>query len=741
MAVVTRMPLSVSRARRFRECRLSFKLIYLDQVLTMPQGPLDFGRLLHRAIERLIGFLIKTRKEQATVAEVTAVWHEVLREMEAGDSALLAPAWDLFERFASRFRLDLEKVWKAEAKLAINWEGEPVEWDAPDAWLRGILDLVSLEGGAFSSVTDWKSAWAPLSTSAFSADLQPRTYAMLLHAVNPMLRFNKVKFHFIRWGITREATYSESDFTATLAEWRAISDAVEAALASTDPNAWRPTPGPQCSTCVSPDTPVLLDDYSWIPAGKIQPGERVIGVDEFPPRERLSRRMRIGEVTRVMSRRGSALRVITNRGAVVCSPDHLWLARTNAHYGAHWRQAESLRPGHHITWLVSPPATDPEDELYMGGYIRGLIDGDGAVQERRLETPTVRVAMADVEALERLTWYLQYFGLISHIEPFAAVGRAHIGPGGRLVRQTKPMWQVRFGGKHHDRAGIVTALLQWPLNVPTAAAGYLGGMFDAEGSLNQTYENGSGNLRISQVVGTPVHDRIGQAAEVAGLRLRREFFASSRGVGSYRLYGDSLVASYARFFTLTRPAIPRKRSLDGKPMWGSWARIEEILPAGENVELVDLTVSGPQTFIAAGFVSHNCPVIGYCPLATALKPVAIADSDSARRAAEFVIAHRALDQQLMRQLAAWVKAHGPLDVNGFRFDHWRSEALDYPVHQLLRIAQNYDLDAAELLNVNRRKLKRMPTGFLEELTQFATDPQRTKFSYRKPGDEEDDDTT
>lgn len=128
--------------------------------------------------------------------------------------------------------------------------------------------------------------------------------------------------------------------------------------------------------CLDPTTPVLTTDLRWIPIGEVQPGDRLIGVDEYPGDGQ--RKMRESVVEATWSTRKTALRITMEDGSsVVCSEDHRWLVRDMGKGGAtHWRYARNLKVGNHIKHVVSPWV---EDRSWEAGYLAGIYDGEGCV--------------------------------------------------------------------------------------------------------------------------------------------------------------------------------------------------------------------------------------------------------------------------------------------------------------------------------------------------------------------------
>jgi hypothetical protein len=156
----------------------------------------------------------------------------------------------ILNRFAQGFRLDVDRVWMPEAEMAVTWDGHPCTWQAPTVGLRGKADLALLLDRQTAHVWDWKSGWGMITERDLETDLQARTYGMLIHLLNTVITEVVVSFYYVRWGITRTATFGPQSHERTWAEWQAYSQSVEHMLdAPNDNKVWRPTPGARCATC------------------------------------------------------------------------------------------------------------------------------------------------------------------------------------------------------------------------------------------------------------------------------------------------------------------------------------------------------------------------------------------------------------------------------------------------------------------------------------------------------------
>lgn len=141
--------------------------------------------------------------------------------------------------------------------------------------------------------------------------------------------------------------------------------------------------------CLDPDTRVLTSDLRWVPVSEVRAGDELVGFDESLRKTRM-RRSTVEATKRVTKRR---LRLTTNHGTIVCSDDHQWVlygrartyhkkgytqlgGRRGRGRGHCWIQAKDIRAGDLLVKYCEPWEVD---ETREGGYLAGLLDGEGWV--------------------------------------------------------------------------------------------------------------------------------------------------------------------------------------------------------------------------------------------------------------------------------------------------------------------------------------------------------------------------
>jgi hypothetical protein len=136
-----------------------------------------------------------------------------------------------------------------ERALAVDASGRRVEWDAPEAFIRGRLDLVTVESQD-ATVFDWKSGWVSEDEEGLHLAWAPGLYAALLWAWAPRLEQVSVEYHYLRTRRVARVALTRVDAAETLAWARALASRIAAALAAPDdPRAFPPRPSTACATC------------------------------------------------------------------------------------------------------------------------------------------------------------------------------------------------------------------------------------------------------------------------------------------------------------------------------------------------------------------------------------------------------------------------------------------------------------------------------------------------------------
>jgi DNA polymerase I-like protein with 3'-5' exonuclease and polymerase domains len=140
--------------------------------------------------------------------------------------------------------------------------------------------------------------------------------------------------------------------------------------------------------CLSPETRLLTSGLQWKESGSIVEGEELIGFDEQLPVKRWGRRrLHPSLVEKVQRRKLPCVKVVTDKGSVVCYEGHEWLTRVRKygdkrHRGQYdWVPASKLKIGQQIAYLCDPW---DEDISYEAGYLRGVFDGEGWVSRQAL---------------------------------------------------------------------------------------------------------------------------------------------------------------------------------------------------------------------------------------------------------------------------------------------------------------------------------------------------------------------
>lgn len=327
-----------------------------------------------------------------------------------------------------------------------------------------------------------------------------------------------------------------------------------------------------CVYCLSPDTLILMADGSQKPLWNIRVGEAVIGTERVGAYRRYVKT----HVRAQWTTRKRAYRVVLADGTeIVASGDHRFLTErgwkyvTGAGFGAKQRAhltTNNKLMGFGLNGITQLTQARTFERDFRLGYLAGMIRGDGMLFSKNYTRRSgsihrarmFRLALADAEALNRSRLFLELEGVRTSTRPFVAAS------------PTRRAMSAIHTNKIADH-GAITALIAWP-DAPTDDwhAGFLSGVFDAEGSCSR------GILRIANK-----DDRM--LAQIT-----------------------QSMAALAVDSVLEPPAISRKLTIEGAAVKSAAAlEVVSIEDLGRECDMVDITTDSGD-FVANGVVSHNC---------------------------------------------------------------------------------------------------------------------------------------
>ncbi|WP_295841808.1 intein-containing Rv2578c family radical SAM protein [uncultured Microbacterium sp.] len=348
-----------------------------------------------------------------------------------------------------------------------------------------------------------------------------------------------------------------------------------------------------CSYCLSPDTLILKADGRQVPLSEIRVGDEIIGTEKGARyRQYVRTTVRAKWTTRKRLHRVT----LADGTEIEGSADHRFLTERGWKHVTDSPLAGEQRP--HLTvsnrlqgfGTGARPYAQAMGPDWRQGYLTGMVRGDAMILHKTYDDGNrvraihrFRLALADREALDLSKELLEQIGIVTMVRPFPV-------PAHRRPMTALHTAKMRDVARIEDYTAIPsTRSRDW-------MAGFLGGIFDAEGSCSR------GILRISN-------------ANEELLSLTEEAFAAFRfdavreparpnGVSKVRLRGG--LASRQRFFDIARPSITRKLNVCGTAVKTSAdLRVVNIEDIGYDIDMIDITTD-TEDFVANGVISHNC---------------------------------------------------------------------------------------------------------------------------------------
>ena len=127
-----------------------------------------------------------------------------------------------------------------EHKMALTADREPCDFDSPDRWVRGIVDLLIVDG-ADAYIVDYKTG-----SNRYPDPKQLKLMALMAYAHFPSIKKVKAGLLFVAHNTFVPESYDRDDMSRLWAEFLPTLERLRLAY---DNNIWPPTPNPLCGWC------------------------------------------------------------------------------------------------------------------------------------------------------------------------------------------------------------------------------------------------------------------------------------------------------------------------------------------------------------------------------------------------------------------------------------------------------------------------------------------------------------
>jgi len=226
-------PYSHSRLNTAR-CRRNFKKKYINGDPEVRGPNAEFGSVSHRVFEKIMRARVEEEEYDVRKIIEASSTHGVTER--AGE------IYDVVEKFVNYFRVDTSKVAGIEEKLAVDANHNPVDFDDKNAYFRGIVDLLEIDGNV-ATIIDYKTQFNILNDEDMNNNKQLSRYCWLVSKHFPQIDRFIVKIFFARYGATRSSTRGLGDITKTGVELDMSIQAIEKT------ETWEAIPSDVCLYC------------------------------------------------------------------------------------------------------------------------------------------------------------------------------------------------------------------------------------------------------------------------------------------------------------------------------------------------------------------------------------------------------------------------------------------------------------------------------------------------------------
>ena len=347
--------------------------------------------------------------------------------------------------------------------------------------------------------------------------------------------------------------------------------------------------------CVSPETKILMADYTEKSAADIKEGDELIGI-KLETQQHKQRKQIKTKVIHVKKGMDDMLDITLENGVKLrTTKGHLHYYFQGKTRDKYWKRADELKIGDKLVMIYNHHNFE-ETEDYKKGYLFGAYIGDGCYNfdESKQVYCDIRKGVAFIDVIHRVKQYWNDLGLETskiridkprQTNSLLADGRKVISKMDLAILSIRGINKIRY---------IKSILVKNPKSFEWCR-GYIAGLFDTDGCLNCRHE-----FLITQ---TKNQDEFMKFTIEC---INKLGYQAVKRYNEIKLHTDYMADNITMEFTqIIKPALEKKRNFLGQTYRYEPLEIVDIKPyTGEFVAIQ----TDEQTYIANGLVTHNCYV-------------------------------------------------------------------------------------------------------------------------------------
>lgn len=213
---MSKFPLSYSRLSTFENCQQQFDYLYVTKnVQVVESEAMAYGTRVHEALE----MYAKSRDEKYLTRE-TRKWKSLIDRL-----------------------LEKKGTHLYEYQMALTPELEPCDWMAKDVWLRGIADVLVVDGDT-AYCLDWKTG------KVRDNPTQLQLFACMVFLHFPEVQTVKTAFVWLKFDQVTDMIYKRSMFDPM---WRNLMQRFDYVQETIDLGVFEAKPSGLCRWCAARD--------------------------------------------------------------------------------------------------------------------------------------------------------------------------------------------------------------------------------------------------------------------------------------------------------------------------------------------------------------------------------------------------------------------------------------------------------------------------------------------------------